>query len=273
MTLVIIGPVTNDLIVIGDNSSQKIGGATYFQTFVFEEFYKDYLAIVNCEDENLVNDFPDLNKVKVIKKDSTHFFINYYPDKNNSDIREQSSNFAEIPIFPDDLKDILPEKIDGFVINPLNRFDFPAETMEYLKTFRVPIFLSVQGFLRVPDVKVNDSYTIKLENFDGLTSVLSNVNVIFMDETEASIIGMEYDVDEIVITNGIHGSRIIGKEEIKISVVECDRAVDATGCGDTYMAAYIVEKLLSKPSESAGNFASLIASEKIASFGPYNPIK
>ena len=66
MTLVVIGPVTEDLIVIGDDEYHKIGGATYFQSFVFEEFYKDYLAIVNCADESLVNDFPSPDKVKAI---------------------------------------------------------------------------------------------------------------------------------------------------------------------------------------------------------------
>ena len=54
MTLVIIGPVTNDLIIIGDEKSFKVGGATYFQSFVFEKFFSDYLAIVNCSSEDFV---------------------------------------------------------------------------------------------------------------------------------------------------------------------------------------------------------------------------
>ena len=134
MTLVVIGPVTKDLIVIGDESSQKIGGATYYQSFVFEEFYKDYLAVVNCGDYNLINDFPNSDKVKVILKDDTHYFINKYPFKDNLDIREQVSNFAQIPILKRDLENVLPDIIDAFVLNPLNRYDFPKETIDYLKT-------------------------------------------------------------------------------------------------------------------------------------------
>ena len=64
-----------------------------------------------------------------------HFFINKYPYNDNPDIRKQLSNFANIPICPEDLEDILPEKIDAFVLNPLNRHDFPPETIEYLKSF------------------------------------------------------------------------------------------------------------------------------------------
>lgn len=273
MTLVILGPVTQDIIRIGDDESYKVGGATYYQSFVFEEFYKDYLAIVNCSDENLVNDFPDLSKVKVIRKKDTHFFINDYPDADNLNVRHQVSNFADIPVLKSDLEDMLPEEIDGFVLNPLNRNDFPAETVEYLKSFNVPIFLSLQGFLRIPSDELNGNYTIRLDNFDNLSDVLSCVNIIFMDEAEANIIGMDYDVDEMVITDGSNGSRIIGDGEIKIDAVKCDNVVDTTGCGDTYMAAYIVKKLASESSESAGNFASLIASQKIESFGHYTKNK
>lgn len=270
MTLVAIGPVTKDLIVIGGEKSFKVGGATYYQSFVFEEFFKDYLAVVNCEDEILIEDFPDLDKVRVIKKDDTHFFINDYPNINDRDTRLQLSNFADIPILPSDLEEILPDEIDGFVINPLNRHDFPAETIEYLKGFGVPMFLSIQGFLRHPDIKANDNYTIKLDDFDELSDILSGVSSIFMDEAEANIIGVDFDVDEIIITNGSHGSRIMGDGEIRIDAVGCDNVVDTTGCGDTYMASYVTQKLLMKSSKTAGEFASRIASEKIANFGPYN---
>ena len=274
MTLVIIGPVTQDVIRIGSDESYKVGGATYYQSFVFDEFYNDYLAIVNCESENLVEDFPDLSKVKVIRKDDTHFFINDYPYSDDLNVRHQVSNFARIPVLKSDLENILPENIDAFVLNPMNRYDFPPDTVEYLKSFDVPIFLSIQGFLRVPCDEVNGNYTIKLANFDSLGSVLSGVNAIFLDEVESNIIGMNYDVDEIVITNGSNGSRILaGGGEIKISPVKCDNVVDTTGCGDTYMAAYISQKLLFKSAESAGNFASSVASKKIESFGPYNKNK
>ena len=263
MTLVVIGPVTHDLVVIGDEESRKIGGATYYQSKVFEKFFDDYIAVVNCSDDSLVNDFPDSSKVRVISKNDTHFFINRYPFADNLDIRHQLSNFADIPVLKSDLEDILPEKIDAFVLNPLNRNDFPCETVEYLKSFGVPIFLSIQGFLRIPSEQVNENYTIRLDSYDGLSDILCGVDAIFLDEGEASIIGVDFDVDEIVITDGSHGSRIICGDEVKIDAVECGKIVDTTGCGDTYMAAYISQRLSGKSVVESGNFASLIASKKI----------
>ena len=272
MTLIVIGPVTRDLVVIGEDEFQKVGGATYFQSFVFEEFYKDYLAIVNCSDEKLIGGFPDSDKVRLIKKDGTHFFINRYPLKDNPDVREQSSNFADIPILKSDLEDILVDvNVEGFVLNPLNHYDFPAETMRYLKSFDVPIFTSLQGFLRIPDVKVNENYAIKLSKFEELSDFLSGLTAIFMDEAEANIIGVDFDVDEVIVTDGSHGSRIISDSQIKIDAVKCVNVVDTTGCGDTYMAAYVSQRLLGNTQKEAGNFASLIASKKIENFGPFNP--
>ena len=273
MTLVVIGPVTEDLVIIGEDKYSKTGGATYFQSFVFEEFYPDYLAIVNCADDKFACNFPDPDKVKIIKKDNTHFFINEYPFPDDLDIRRQLSNFADIPILKGDLEDILPENIDGFVLNPLNRFDFPVETVEFLKSFEIPVFISLQGFLRTPFDKANENFTIDLQDFDELHSILKGVSIIFLDESENNIVSDRFDVDEMVITDGSNGSRIISDDEIKIDAVGCGSVVDTTGCGDTYMAAYISQRLKAKSSKQAGNFASLIASEKINYFGPYKSKK
>lgn len=270
MTLVCIGPVTNDLIISGGNKQSKTGGACYFQSFVFEEFFNDYLIITNCGDESLINDFPNFDKVRLIKKCDTHYFINEYPDVSNRDIRIQLTNFANISITKKDLEDILPDDIDAFVLNPLNRHDFPKETISYLKSFNVPIFISMQGFLRVPCDEIDGNYTIKLEDFDDLYHILSSVNVIFMDESEKTILEHDIDVDEIVITDGSHGSRVISKDnEYKIRSVKCDDIIDSTGCGDTYMAAYISKKLTTNSILKSANFASKIASDKLGFLGPY----
>lgn len=277
MTLVVIGPVTQDLIITKDNKQSKTGGAVYFQSFVFEEFFKDYLIITNCSDASLRNDFPNPDKVKLIKKECTHYFINEYP--NNDDFRIQYSNFANIPITANDLSSILPNDIDAFIINPLNAYDFSKDVIDYLKSFDVPIFMSLQGFLRYPFKKIDeDNYSLSLRLTPEVTDLICDIEGLFLDESEAKILFENFDfkdfnINEIVITNGSKGSRVLADKEYKIPAVKCDDVVDSTGCGDTYVAAYISKKLITNSILKSANFASKIASDKLRFFGPFKSDK
>lgn len=284
MTLVVLGPATEDIIIKNGMKESKVGGATFFQAFVYEALNIDYLAIVNLSNLDIIDKFPDKNKVITLLKEDTHFFINEYPNEDNLDLRVQLSNFANIPILVDELKPILDkiDKIDAFVINPLNQYDFPRETMDYLKNFKVPIYLSIQGFLRKKDyLKNDDGYNgILLDKNSNIQAIVNDTSGIFLDENEFDIMFEDNDfsscnVGEIIVTNGSKGSRIISNindNEIIIEPVEQKYIVDSTGCGDTYMAAYISKKLEAKSSLEAGNFASLIASEKLSSDGPYKKL-
>ena len=270
MTIVIIGPLTQDQIITPNSKTSTTGGASYFQSFVFEEFNMDYVIIANFNNLDLIKDVPNLANLIPIVGDDTHYFINKYPNKDNLDIREQYSNFANIPIFKSDLESILEDisQIDAFILNPLNRHDFPIETINYLKSLN--IYLSIQGLSRLPDEKIDDkNYSIKLEKPNNLDEILNGIEGLFLDEAEAKIVFSEddYDISEIIITNASEGSRIICDKEIKIEAVKVDN-IDSTGCGDTYMAAYILKRLLSNSPKEAGEFASLITSEKLMSFGP-----
>lgn len=277
MTLVVIGPVTQDLIITKDNKQSKTGGAVYFQSFVFEEFFKDYLIITNCSDASLRNDFPNPDKVKLIKKECTHYFINEYP--NNDDFRIQYSNFANIPITANDLSSILPNDIDAFIINPLNAYDFSKDVIDYLKSFDVPIFMSLQGFLRYPFKKIDeDNYSLSLRLTPEVTDLICDIEGLFLDESEVEILFENFDfkdfnINEIVITNGSKGSRVLADKEYKIPAVKCDDVVDSTGCGDTYVAAYISKKLITNSILKSANFASKIASDKLRFFGPFKSDK
>ena len=274
MTLVLIGPVCKDLIIIGDEKSSKVGGASFYQSFVYEEYFNDYLAIVNSSITDLAESFPDKSKVNLILKEDAHYFINEYPDKDNLDIRKQSTNFANIPILRDDLMAVFDElkldgkNIDAFVLTPLNSNDFPIDTLDYLNSFNVPIYISLQGFLRFEDE--DNSMILKPSN--DLKSLFAIGDTIFLDEREFDIINDEEIQDlNLVITNGSKGSRILcaDGETIKINAVKCENIVDATGCGDTYMAAYISARLNNKNLIESGDFASSIASKKLENFGPY----
>ncbi len=272
MTVLTIGPVTQDKIIKGKKKYFGVGGPTYFQSFVFDSLNIDYKAIVNLSNLDLLKEFPDLSKIIPIVKSDTHLFTNHYPYPDNLDVRKQYSNFADIPISKKDLQKVLKdgENIEGIIINPLNRFDFPLKTINYLKTFDIPLYLSIQGFIRVCD----ENSSVKLSFNNQLYDILDSVEGLFLDEKEAEIVFngdfSKFDVNEIIITKGSKGSRIIkNNKTIPIKAVENNNVLDSTGCGDTYMAAYISKKLDYHSPEVCGKFASLIASKKLSINGPY----
>ena len=268
MSVFILGHPCRDEIIIGDEKSYTVGGPSYYQAHVFKELgYENFEVICNSP-AYLFNCFPKNTRVLLIPNEAHHVFTNEYPDKDNLDIRVQSSNFPKIPLKVDQIQDYLHGRtVDAFIINPLNPYDFPLETIEFLKTFNVPIYISIQGFLRYKNKK-----SFGLRPNRHIKEIVEGAAAIFLDEAEAQYVPLdELDVDEIIITNGSNGSRIISEgDEIKIDAVQSDNVVDTTGCGDTFMATYIVLKLEGYSSTQAANFASQIASEKTHYSGPYN---
>ena len=88
-------------------------------------------------------------------------------------------------------------------------------------------------------------------------------------ETGAKVLA-DWGVKEVVITNGSMGSVIYsGGAFYKIQAYPPNRLVDATGCGDTYMAGYLYYRSKSADIQQAGQFAAAMASIKMESPGPF----
>ena len=119
MTLVLIGPACEDLIIIGDEESSKVGGASFFQSFVYEEFYDDYVAMVTASNADLIDEFPDKSKVKLILKDDTHHFINEYHDTEKKASPHETRK-ASLPAFVFLFPILFPNLISTF------QFLFPS---------------------------------------------------------------------------------------------------------------------------------------------------
>lgn len=270
MVVVILGHPCRDEIIIAGEKSYEIGGPSYYQAHVFRELdYNDFLVICHMP-AYFFNAFPAGMRVCSVFNEAHHIFTNEYPDKDNPDIRIQSSNFPKIPITVPQIQGFISGRdVDAFIINPLNPYDFPLDTIEYLKSFDVPVYMSLQGFLRYKNKK-----SLGLRPNKHIKEIVDGAAAIFLDEGEAEYVPLdELNVGEIIITNGSKGSRILGESEIKIDAIPSDNVVDTTGCGDTFMAAYIVLKLEGYTSVQAANFASQIASEKTQYQGPYRARK
>ena len=75
-------------------------------------------------------------------------------------------------------------------------------------------------------------------------------------------------VREVLITYGSEGAVIYGAgAPIVIAAVPPRRTVDATGCGDTFLAAYLARRIASEDLRECGEFAAAAAAINIETFG------
>ncbi len=77
-------------------------------------------------------------------------------------------------------------------------------------------------------------------------------------------------VDELVVTEGSLGSTVFRDgDSFRIDAVRPRRPVDVTGCGDTFLAAYMAKRMSSEDIEECGGFASAAATINLESSGPF----
>ena len=93
----------------------------------------------------------------------------------------------------------------------------------------------------------------------------------YTDVRKAARVLSEWGVKEIVITLGSRGSVIYdGTYFYGIPAYRpMTSVVDATGCGDTYMAGYLYQRVKGTAIQQSGEFAAAMAALKMESSGPF----
>ncbi len=140
------------------------------------------------------------------------------------------------------------------------------------------VSVDAQGFLR--EVKGQDvlacDWKEKLECLPYINILKANEHEMLSltgsdnPETAAKILS-EWGVKEVILTLGDKGSVIFSDGNLtQIPALPVDKVVDATGCGDTYMAGYLYMRSSGKDIYTSGLFAAAICSVKLAHSGPFN---
>jgi sugar/nucleoside kinase (ribokinase family) len=158
--------------------------------------------------------------------------------------------------------------------------DMPLDIFHVLAA-KGRISLDVQGYLR------------KVENFQVYPidwpfkrEALSLTHYLKANEYEMEVLTgstdvyagakmlSEWGVKEVIITLGSKGS-VIYSDGILYTIPAyhplCE--VDTTGCGDTYMAGYLYQRIKGATIQQAGEFASAMAALKIEAAGPFTGTK
>jgi sugar/nucleoside kinase (ribokinase family) len=250
------------------------GGTAWYFSHAVKSIDMSYLLVTALASAEMhyVNDLRDIGiEVKVQPSASTVFFENIYGQ--NQDERTQNVWAKADPFKLAELADV---NAQIFHLGPLLADDISVELIKTLAA-KGWVSLDVQGYLR----KVENNKVLPVDWPDKVEA-LQYVNILKADEAELQALTgqkkvndgvklvADWGVKEVVITNGSKGSFIYGEGIFHtIPAYRPQVVVDATGCGDTYMAGYLYQRIKGAGFQQAGEFAAAMASLKMESPGPF----
>ncbi|MES2005623.1 MAG: PfkB family carbohydrate kinase [Bacteroidota bacterium] len=269
-----IGHITLDKVVTAQKEVYMAGGTSfYFSNAIQNMGLRYHLVTALAETEMHFVQALQAQRVDVTVLPSRYTvnFENIYPE--NQDHRVQRVLQKAEPFQYEQLKEI-DAKI--FHLGPLLADDIPAELIQALASKSL-VSLDVQGYLR--EVINENVYPI---DWPQKKALLPNIAILKANENEMEMLTGQTDiyegakiladwgVKEVVITLGSKGSVILYENIFYLIPAFVPNAViDATGCGDTYMAGYLSRRIIGEGVQQAGEFAAAMATLKIQVSGPF----
>jgi sugar/nucleoside kinase (ribokinase family) len=274
-----VGHITLDKVVTPKAVVHMPGGTSFYFSTAIRNMDVNY-TLVTALARKEMNIIADLRakgtEVTVLPSTRTVYFENIYPE--NQDHRIQRVSQKADPFTTEQLLRI-NAKI--FHLGPLLADDMPVELIKALSE-KAMVSLDVQGYLR----KVENKDVCAID-WPAKREALKYVHILKANESEMEVLTGQKDVrkgakilfdwgvKEVVITLGSMGSVIYnGGIFYDIPAYKpTTSVVDATGCGDTYMAGYLSQRLNGSTLKDSGEFSAAMATLKIESSGPFTGAK
>ncbi len=274
-----IGHITQDHIITPTSDIYLPGGSYYFAKGIQSMdpskhgiSFKLYTSL-SSRDIDIVENLRAIGiDTTVFPSDETLFFENIY----GTDINQRSQRVLAIAS-PFRLEDLLEVKTRFVVLGSLLAEDFNIDIFKYFYKKSI-IAVDAQGFLRTvrnQEVHAIDWYWKK--------DVLKYVTILKVNNFEAEVLTGETDyykaceilsswgVKEILLTLGDKGSIIYHAGNFhKIPAYKPVKVIDATGCGDTYLMGYLLQRALGADVNHAGHFGAAVSTMKLEHHGPFN---
>jgi sugar/nucleoside kinase (ribokinase family) len=270
-----VGHITSDKIVNTKGVMHMPGGTALYFSCAVNKLDVNYVlvtALGAAEMEYVDNLRSKGITIKVQPSTHTVIFENIYGENQD----ERTQNVLQIAdAFT--MEQLLNVDAKAFHLGPLLAGDF---TTDFIKTLSAKgtISLDAQGYLR----KVVKQ-KVYLTDWPDKLNALQYIDILKADVAELAALsgyktveeGVKFLADlgvkEAVITNGSQGSVIYSNGIFyTIPAYHPQLVVDATGCGDTYMAGYLYQRIKKDaPIQKAGEFAAAMAGLKTMSPGPF----
>lgn len=269
-----VGHITSDRVINAHTVMDMPGGTALYFSSAVSRLELNYLLITGLAETEMryVTTLRDMGiRVQLQPSVYTVYFENIYAE--NQDHRTQNVLQKADPFTIDQVQDV-NAKI--FHLGPLLADDMSLQFIQSVAR-RGRISLDVQGYLR----KVENRKVITadwpdkqeaLQYVDILKADISELQALTgCDDVPAGArILAHWGVKEVVITDGSHGSLIYSDGEFyNIPAYTPTKVVDATGCGDTYMAGYLYKRVKDIGMQEAAEFAAAMSGLKTTTPGPF----
>lgn len=274
-----IGHITHDRIVTPDRDVHMPGGTSFYFSYGLRHLMGDrkdinYRLITSLAEKDMKS-VEEMRRegieVEVIPSRETVYFENIYGANQNN--RRQRVRAKADPFTREKLGDISARYI---VLGTLLADDFDLDALRYLSE-RGTLVVDAQGYLR--EVRGEEVHAI---DWKEKREALRYVDILKVNEYEIEVLTgvtdqhracellAEWGVKEVLLTLGSYGSVVYADGRFyDIPAYDPLNVVDATGCGDTYVMAYVYRRLLGDDPGQAGRFASAVASIKLEASGPF----
>ncbi|MEO3402645.1 PfkB family carbohydrate kinase [Mucilaginibacter sp. CAU 1740] len=269
-----VGHLTLDKVVTPQAVKHMAGGTSFYFSNAIRNMDVSYVLVTSLA----LSEMPVVEKlrdkgieVNATTGGETVYFENIY--SGNQDHRTQRVLQKADPFVIDQLNDV---EAKVFHLGPLLADDISTEFIKKLSQHG-QLSLDAQGYLR----KVEDKNVIpvdwpeKREALQYITTLKVNEHEMevltgITDIHEGAKVLNDWGVKEVVVTLGSMGSVIyVDGVYYTIPAYKPTEIVDATGCGDTYMAGYLFQRAKGKGYQEAGEFAAAMASLNIQTSGPF----
>ncbi|MDR1331413.1 MAG: PfkB family carbohydrate kinase [Tannerella sp.] len=269
-----IGHITHDKVVTPKNTVHMPGGTSFYVSHAIRYLENIDYALITAIAESDMDAANELKMkgINVTVLPSTHsvYFENIYGE--NQDNRRQRVLSKADPFTVEQLCDV-EAKI--FHLGALLADDFSTDVVRYLSGKGL-VSVDSQGYLReVRDTKVyavdwkEKEQALQYVHFLKANEHEMKVLTGYSDVASAAKRLYDWGVKEVLITLGSLGSMLYdGTTFYRIPAYKPREIVDATGCGDTYMAGYLYRRAKGADMNEAGHFAAALSTLKIERSGP-----
>jgi len=262
---------------MGRSTKQIPGGTAYYSSLALKRLGLDVVVVTKAAGKDRGFLMRELGKeqIAVVCREGgvSTSFENVYRD-GNLDSRIQRIRTVGDPFSPDDLEGI---SAASYHVGPLTNRDISVDLLEAVSAGASTVSLDVQGMLRAAR-----EGPVRETDWPEKRQALPYVDILKADEKEAKILSEEETEKaaavavssmgprEVLVTMGSRGSWVYAENALhEIPAFKPERLGDRTGCGDTYAAGYLYQRLKGKAPEQAGRFAAAVAALKLEGDGPF----